>query len=226
MSFDPVEILRYTLVADGPSDACLLHMINWVLKQHLATVNIKLLDRFADLRDLPERVGSRLRDRLPAAVDLLPCDMLFVHRDAERQSPKERRAEVEKVVRSADLPIHVPIIPVRMTEAWLLVDEAAIRMAADNPNGTAQLPIPALQQLENVPDPKKILSECLLEASELRGRRRNQLKATLPRRRARVAGLIRDCSVLRELSAFREFETETRLALEKWKPIPGGNPAR
>jgi hypothetical protein len=34
------------------------------------------------------------------------------------------------------------VVPVRMTKAWLTVDEAAIRKAARNPLGTAPLELP------------------------------------------------------------------------------------
>jgi hypothetical protein len=40
---------------------------------------------------------------------------------------------------------HIPVVPVRMTEAWLLADEFAIRSAPGNPNGTQSLDLPDLR---------------------------------------------------------------------------------
>ena len=48
---------------------------------------------------------------------------------------------------------HVLVIPVRMTEAWLLIDELALRRAAGNPNGRNPLDLPALKDLEALPEP-------------------------------------------------------------------------
>ena len=95
-------------------------------------------------------------------------------------------------------------MPVRMTEAWLLVDEQAIRSAASNPNGKNDLSMPGLDRLENIPNPKNMLFEKLKLASELpTGRLRKFRPET---RRHRVAELISDYSQLRNLSAFVKFE--------------------
>lgn len=48
----------------------------------------------------------------------------------------------------------VPVIPGRMTEAWLRLDEAAIRRVAGNPNGRTKLGLPKLHEVESVADPK------------------------------------------------------------------------
>ena len=96
-----------------------------------------------------------------------------------------------------------------MTEAWLLIDEKAIRQAADNPNGTERLELPPIQKLESLPDPKQWLHEALVLASEKKGRRLQQFKRDLPSRIHRVAALIDDFSPLRRLPAFQQFETLT-----------------
>ncbi len=93
-----------------------------------------------------------------------------------------------------------------MTEAWLLIDEGAIRRAADNPSGTAALDLPEIDRLEEVPDPKEILHRSLLAASEKRGRRRDSFRRSLARRVYRVADLIPGYADLRRLAAFRAFE--------------------
>src|SRR5690606_18674132 len=89
---------------------------------------------FADVRATP------LVERLTSSVRLYPCDVLVVHRDAERDPVDLRLAEIERARSSARIEGSlVPVVPVRMTEAWLLFDESAIRRAADNPNGTVDL---------------------------------------------------------------------------------------
>jgi hypothetical protein len=93
-----------------------------------------------------------------------------------------------------------------MTEAWLLIDHRAIRTAADNPNGQAALELPPLNRIEELPDPKERLYNCLRVASGKRGRRLDQFEQRLQKRVHRVASLIEDFSPLRQLSYFRVFE--------------------
>ena len=101
-----------------------------------------------------------------------------------------------------------------MTEAWLLISDEAIRHAADNPHGTCSLPLPVIRRLESLPDPKAALHQCLLAASEKRGRRLDQFRRDLPYRVHRVAEMIADYSPLRQLDAFSRFEQDTRAALQ------------
>jgi hypothetical protein len=91
-----------------------------------------------------------------------------------------------------------------MQEAWYLFEERAIRRAAGNPNGTMRLDLPRTDELEKVPDPKKILFDLLREASGLHGRRRKKFSTIGSARR--VAELLDDFSPLRALSAFVALE--------------------
>ena len=68
------------------------------------------------------------------------------------------------------------VVPIRMTEAWLLIDEAALRSAAGNPRGSVPLSIPAVRQLEGLPDPKKTLHALIRRASSLGGRRLSRFR--------------------------------------------------
>lgn len=73
-----------------------------------------------------------------------------------------RQDEIEQSIRAIGVQISVPhvcVIPVRMTEAWLLFDEAAIRQAAGNRLGRAPLALPPLDEVEQEPDPKSLLYE-------------------------------------------------------------------
>ena len=95
-----------------------------------------------------------------------------------------------------------------MQEAWLLFDERALRRAAGNPNGRELLDLPGADQIEGIPDPKRVLSDLLREASGLSGRRRSRLAVS--ERAVRMADLIDDFSPLRALSAFNAMEEEVR----------------
>src|SRR4051794_26254101 len=109
--------LRYTLLSDGSSDRALIPILTWAITQHLPECAIQ--SEWADLRRLA-RPPRGLSDRIAVALELYPCDMLFIHRDAELQSPDDRIAEIQAAIRALERQIEVPVVavvPVRMQEA-------------------------------------------------------------------------------------------------------------
>jgi hypothetical protein len=135
--------------------------------------------------------------------------MLFAHRDAENQDPELRHTEIAAAnTTGCD---HVCAVPVRMQEAWLLHNEAALREAADRPSGTNRLDLPPASRWDRLPAPKATLHSALQNASGATGRRAKRFK---PSRAAhRLAELITDWSPLRTLPAFVRLETDMRAAL-------------
>lgn len=213
-----MNVLRYTLIADGTSDRCLMKVIDWVIAQKAEVAEEGFVPQFADL-SLFRETPTSLSDRIVLAVQQFPCDLLLIHRDAENQGRDQRIDEINRAVRGRNFPPHVAVVPVRMTEAWLLLDAQAIRTAADNPNGQVAISLPRLNDLEELPDPKDLLWSLLVIASELSGRRRDQFSRARFERRQRVAELIRDFSPLRRLSAFKLFEDDLNAALDDWLNI-------
>ncbi len=185
--------LRYALVADGPSDRALLPILAWTLRQRRPPLT------FAQ-PDVVVRGGKALDATIDETIAAYGVDLLFVHRDAERVDREIRRREIPANDRV------VAVIPVRMTEAWLLTDEKALRKAAGNPNGRAALSLPPVNRLESLPDPKSTLRDLLVVASKAIGRRRKRFDQHGARQR--LADLIEDFSPLRQLSAFTAFEAE------------------
>ena len=207
-----MDELRYTLLADGPSDQALIPILTWLLRAHGVTLPIQ--PEWADLRRLSSPPGRKLRDRILTSIELYPCDLLFVHRDAERMSHNRRVAEIQGEI--AKIPIATPaicVVPVRMTEAWLLFDEAALRRAAGNPNGTNPLRLPNMTRVEQIPDPKEVLYNILREASGLQGRRQRKLRVA--QNAQRITEFIDDFSPLRALPAFRALETDLERLLRQ-----------
>lgn len=203
--------IQYTLLSDGSSDQALLPILSFLLRERGAET---VEPQWADLGRLPEPPQA-LPDRIRTAIDFYPCDLLFVHRDAERVRHEFRTAEIKRALDAAGVDMaSVCVVPVRMTEAWLLIDEAAIREAAGRPRGRAALNLPQLRRLEDHANPKASLHQALRDASELRGRRLHDFPVT--QRVRRVAELIGDYAALRELSAFRALEQDVRVALDQF----------
>lgn len=204
--------IRYTLLTDGSSDKSLMRVLDWLLESLLPEVAIQ--SEWADLRRLRNPPKS-LDDRITASLDYYPCELLFIHRDAEREPLQNRISEIEEAVEEViadscvSQPLHwIPVIPIRMTEAWLLIDESAIRKAAGNPRGKQSLNLPAVNRLESLPNPKKTLQDLIKQANTLPSRRQRKVS------NHRIAELIRDFSPLDQLSAFQQLRSDVTKTLK------------
>jgi hypothetical protein len=204
--------LTYTLLSEGSSDRCLQPLLEWLL--HENGVRCAINGEWADLGRLT-RIPRTLAEKISTAVQLYPCELLFVHRDADTAGPAKRRSEIEAGLTDAHLegvaPAGICVIPVRAQEAWLLSDESAIRYAAENPSGRVPLALPLLSRCETLPEPKRVLHELLLTASGLPAHRRH--KARAGRWAHRVLEFVRDFAPLRVLPAFAALEADIRQAI-------------
>lgn len=197
--------LHYTLLSDGPADKALMPILKWLLQQRL--VNVPIQSRWADLRRL-RRPPRELHEKIQKSVEVYPCDLLFVHRDAETASLGDRLAEISNAIVMAStttaLPPSIGVVPVRMTEAWLLFDTNAIREAAGNPNGTVHIDLPEIGTLEDLSNPKSKLHALMLEATGLVSRRRRRFDVNNAVQL--IPEYIEDFSPLRALPAFSSLE--------------------
>lgn len=182
--------LTYEVVADGGTDRALVPIIEWAI--HRLDPHVELLEPVFRKRKGP--VAPFLRDNPSEAM------LLFVHRDAESMTVEQRRAEFDGAPAAV-----VPVIPVRMTEAWLLISARAIAEAADRPN--IELTVPAVRDVASLADPKLKLEQLLLAAAgNPGGRRGKKFRASLVSRRVNVATLIGDYTPLESVSAFQAFQ--------------------
>jgi hypothetical protein len=172
-------------------------------------VQAAIQPRWADLSRLRNRPKS-LPERILKSIELYPCDLLFVHRDAEREPLNTRIVEILRALLQANsnqaVPPAVCVVPVRMQEAWLLFDEAAIRRAAGNPSGRDPLRLPKPAASETLADPKDTLHTALRDASGLTGRRKHGFDPYTAA--LRLADLIGDFAPLRVLPAFQRLEAD------------------
>ncbi|MCY7275921.1 MAG: hypothetical protein LH702_19840 [Phormidesmis sp. CAN_BIN44] len=206
--------LRYTLLSDGSSDKALISILDWLLQTHLN--NLAIQSQWADLRRVEKSLRDTFEKRIGLSLELYPCELLFIHRDAERDSHEVRVNEIRTALTQVASFVSVPtvcVVPVRMTEAWLLFDTSALRKAASNPNGSITLQLPDIRKLEHEPDPKRVLHEILRQASDLSSRRLKRFSANDCTHR--VSELINDFSPLRILPAFVALESELEDVIKK-----------
>lgn len=198
-----------TLVTDGSSDKLLAPLIELLFSAHT-----ELAYQVNCAEGLPPMSGG-LRARIDSALELFPCDFLFVHRDAEGVAATVRQQEIEvSWLGSQQTATLICVIPVRMTEAWLIADEKPIRLAVGNPFGTESLGLPAVKNIESLPDPKAVLFEALKVATGWNATRKRKFNPHPYRHR--VSELADDLEPLRKLGSFRHLEAQIQSHLEKW----------
>ena len=204
--------MRFLLVCEGSSDAALLPHIQRLLTQY--GYPDSLGEAWSDGRRLVDKVRNGLQR-------LGQFDLLFVHRDTDNAGANSRYQEIESAIQEAEYRgPWVAIVPVRMTEAWILLDEAAIRSAVRKPDGRTPLALPTPREAERRADPKTMLETVLLDASETRGRRRREIREDLPNLRRQLLRNLPVGGPLEQLESWSRFRDDTVAALQSLEPIP------
>jgi len=206
-------IVRFLLVCEGASDGALVRHIRALLIQHGATE--------ADGSSF--HYGTSLIEKVKQGLDLsAEPDLLFIHRDADhhRNIPaagaKKRYEEIATSVQSASHGSrYVGIVPVCMTEAWLLLNECEIRRVAGKPRGRDDLDLPAVQNIENIANPKRLLKEVLLRAGSPKGSRREKnFKNNFGEHRRQLIENLPVGGGLEHLDSWVRFRDDTVAALQ------------
>lgn len=203
--------LNFTLIADGSSDATLLQIIKWSLDDLYP--NLANSGKFADYRPFRKPPKS-ISEKIKFAINYFPFDILFIHRDAESITAniiKQRTEEVSKEINEDEKNRIVCVVPIKMMEAWLLINTEAIKKAAGNRNYNKEIILPPINELEKEKQPKIKLQRILKEVSGLKGR--NLQKFNVGKAIHLVAENIEDFSILRELEAYKHFERHLKLAV-------------
>ena len=198
--------IRFLLICEGSSDAALVSHIQALLIDCGASE----ADGVASYR------GRRVSDKVRIGLQYdRSVNLLFVHRDADTMDPDTRYDEIREGVTEAGYDGRwVGVVPVRMMEAWLLADEAAIRRVAGRPRGTEPLDLPVPDELENIPDPKETLREVLMKAGAPPGvRRRKRLEADFGNLRKQLAENLPPGGSLEQVAAWARFRDDVDSAM-------------
>ena len=170
--------VRFILLCEGTSDRPLATHLRSLLSECGATEAVGSAIPLSSISEHRYRSGSPLARKIRAALAVeSEFDLLFVHRDANSAGYEARNREIRNAMDSVDRTLDwIPLIPGRATEAWLLLDDAAIRRVAGNPKGKQPLHLPRPAQVEGISDPKSVLRDALAEASGHTGSRLRRFK--------------------------------------------------
>lgn len=203
-----METLNITLLSDGSSDKALIYVVKWLLDDLFPRLPNAI--QYADFRRFKNPPSKKdVALQVKAAKENYPFDVLVYHRDAESNDLKmvnKRKLEVLEQIGNEDKNTVVCVVPVRMMETWLLISGEAIKKAAGNRCFTGEIDLPVVSRLEQESAPKVLLHQRLTQASGLKGRRLK--KFNVHKAVHLVAENIRDYASLRNLAAFRVFESD------------------
>lgn len=166
-------------------------------------------------RDYKGPIGARLEQ---VAAEETVVDIVFVHRDTDGPSDAERRSEIATAVEEIEdgfQAIVIPVVPIQELEAWLLLDEAAIRHVVGKPSKRAPLNLPKLARVEVTNSPKEILRAALLTASETSGRRLKEEKARFSERRRTLLERLDIDGPIQELRAWQALVRDVDAAVQR-----------
>ena len=105
-------------------------------------------------------------------------DLLFIHRDSDGAGYELRLKEILAAIAGAGVEVAgIPIIPIRATEAWILLNEEAIRRVAGNPKGRQPLNLPRPRRVEQLSEPKRLLEDALVAACGHQGLRLKKFRS-------------------------------------------------
>ena len=162
--------ITFCVVADGGTDRVLVPIIQWAI--HRLDPDVEILEPAFSKRKTP--LEHFLQSYNAETM------LTFVHRDAESVSLQQRLQEFPQGAHNSV----IPVVPVRMSEAWILFDGRAIAQAADRPS--FHVTVPDIAELERLADPKNRLEDLLLEAAgSPTGRRLKDFRRSIVDRRVR-----------------------------------------
>ncbi len=200
-------------VCEGSSDMPLATIVETLFVERGMEMRLST----PDYSLLAEKVSNTVESRIRAGIELIGdnVDIVVIHRDADNVGPDKRRDEIFSAIGAAGTKATaLPIIPVRMTEAWLLLDEDTIRRVAGNPRGRVKLGLPHRREVESVADPKQLLAQCIIKAADCTGRRRNQVEKRFGQHRRELLQSIDLTGDIAELPSWKQLVSDIEHTLE------------
>lgn len=214
--------VRFIFLGEGPFDATLVPHLERLCVEAGATQALGLAP---DLGRLPTPPSRTVNGKIECALALDPdVDLVFVHRDADSPDSEPVRTHIlDAAMPYQDNAEIIPVVPIQETEAWLLLDEQAIRAVAGNPRGANPLNLPAVGSVESTANPKEALEAALLAAAGLTGRRHRRFRARLGEVKRDLMGRLAVGGEIENVPSWHQLRIDVETAISR---IVGRNPGR
>jgi hypothetical protein len=206
--------VHFVLIAEGTSDEALIPHLTELCIEAGADEATGIAPPFGRLPNPP---GHELGAKLRTAIALEPsANLVLILRDADGPDPEPRHAEIRRAA-PAELRgrAWVAVVPVHEIEAWLLLDERALRGVAGRPNGKEALNLPKPAAVEGLARPKERLQETLLAAASVTGRRRERFIHEFPHHRAQLLDRLPPGGVLENVPAWVRMRSDLQNAIAR-----------
>jgi hypothetical protein len=203
--------VRVLFLGEGTSDSGIVpHIENLAVR-----LDIEVAITDPDFSRLPETPGRTVEGKLRTAITIGGIyDLIVVHRDADSAGRDARLIEITGAVKAVTPDTcYTPVIPIRMTEAWLLTDESGLRSVAGNPQGRMPLNLPPPARVEQVLDPKKLLKDVLGIASGLSGRRLDRFHTRFGQHRRQLLERLDPDGNIVAVPSWKQFVSDLESAL-------------
>jgi hypothetical protein len=210
--------IHFVLIGEGSSDTGLIAY----LEQLCIYVGAdEVSGTSPDFQRLDERIGTNIEAKMKATLVLEPsANLIFIHRDSDSRNPEPKYVEIALAVEACEYTgSYVAIVPVQETEAWLLLNELAIRQVAQRPNGQIRLNLPRPRRVEALASPKEYLQETLAIACEQRGRRLARFKRDFPTHRRLLLERLPIGGPLEQVPAWLQLREDIRMAIEALREL-------
>ena len=211
---------RAALIPEGRADDGLVTLLERLCLREGASVEIVSMRPLLELHTPGRSNEAKLYAVLEFGEDY---DIIFIHSDTDREPPPTRGDRISTACEKLGVESYVPVVPIRETEAWLLVDKDAIRAIVGNPKGNKALPLPKLSHVESAGDPKQCLRDAL-DAARI-GQRRKQKHRPVSdqefgRYRQRLLEELDIEGPIRQLSAWQALERDLKSVLSQLDAAP------
>jgi hypothetical protein len=201
--------VRAVLIGEGPSDLALAPHLQRLCVEFGAA---EAVCRAPDLSRCASHVGHDVGQKAQAALALHPdTNLVFAHRDADARDGTARNAEITHALRNMERP-WVAVVPVQELEAWLLLDESAIRCAVGRTRGRARLHLPTAPRVEDVARPKEALRTAIQTAQEGVARRR---RVSFERARRYLLANLDIDGPIRQVASFQRLTEDIHETLKR-----------
>lgn len=206
--------IHFILLCEGSSDEALIPHLRSLLVDcgaKEATGAAPNFDR------LPKYVSKDIESKVRAVLWLEEhMDLLFIHRDADSPDPEPRYNEIFQGVGKAGYTTYwIGVVPVQEIEAWLLLNESAIRHVSGRPKGKVALNLPNPNRVEELSNPKERLLEEILRSSKATGRRYTRLRRKFPVLRAQLLSGLKIGGPLLNVTSWVRLRTDIENYIKK-----------
>lgn len=175
-----MQTVVLALYAEGPTDERFLPVvIQRTVQRIVERRGRNVVDVLEPMRvSISPGIKEQAQRILDAARQTAGYHMLVIHADADHPTAERAFAERfqpgEILVQKEDISHHlVPLIPVQMTEAWLLADPEALQQVIGTKMTANELSLPVhAHQVESDPSPKQTLAQVVRQAATQRRHRR------------------------------------------------------